>query len=130
ESHLIAFLVQAKERGLLSENNFKSKVYTEAASSLAIKGHNATSKQVKSRWTRVCIYLLIHIELYLNSPLRTLSGFGWDNVRHMVTATDSVWDAYLQGHPKARPFRRQPFPHYDDIASIIGQSTATGAFAL
>ncbi|THU79269.1 hypothetical protein K435DRAFT_810860 [Dendrothele bispora CBS 962.96] len=73
ESHLIAFLVQAKERGLLSENNFKSKVYTEAASSLAIKGHNATSKQVKSRWTR------FKAEFKIVRKLRTLSGFGWDN---------------------------------------------------
>jgi hypothetical protein len=35
----------------------------------------------------------------------------------------------LQGHKKARPFRTQPFPHYDAIAGIVGHSTATGTMA-
>ena len=27
--------------------------------------------------------------------LRSLSGFGWDDARHMVTASDDVWEQYL-----------------------------------
>jgi hypothetical protein len=28
--------------------------------------------------------------------LRELSGWGWDDVKKMVVASDSVWDAYLE----------------------------------
>ncbi|THU75897.1 hypothetical protein K435DRAFT_706161 [Dendrothele bispora CBS 962.96] len=34
-------------------------------------------------------------EFRVVSTLRTLSGFGWDDTRKMVIATDEVWDAYL-----------------------------------
>jgi hypothetical protein len=27
--------------------------------------------------------------------LRNLSGFGWDDTKHTVTALDDVWDQYL-----------------------------------
>ncbi|KAK7442968.1 hypothetical protein VKT23_015912 [Stygiomarasmius scandens] len=69
-------------------------------------------------------------EFKIVAKLRTLSGFGWDNARSMVIATDQVWDAYLAGHSKARPFHTHPFIHYDNIAAMIGHSTATGAMAL
>ncbi|KAE9390708.1 hypothetical protein BT96DRAFT_775954, partial [Gymnopus androsaceus JB14] len=57
-------------------------------------------------------------EFKIVATLRSLSGFGWDDVRKMVTATDEVWDSYLEGHPKARPFRKSPFHHYDEIAAL------------
>ncbi len=35
-------------------------------------------------------------EFKVVSTLQGLSGFGWDDVRKMVTAMDQVWDAYLK----------------------------------
>ncbi|KAF5318979.1 hypothetical protein D9758_018530 [Tetrapyrgos nigripes] len=99
EALLIEHLVEAKAKGQMSENNFKP------------SGYNFTKTQVKGRWTR------FKKDFKIVRRLRTLSGFGWDNVRNMVTATDQVWDAYIKGHSKAGPFRNKPFPHYDDIAS-------------
>lgn len=78
--------------------------------------------------------------------LRGLSGFGWDDQRKVVMAEPDVWDRYLkvcmliciftphrslyvQGHPKARPFRKKPFPLYDEIAAIIGETGAVGDLA-
>ncbi|KAJ3717407.1 hypothetical protein C8R42DRAFT_677161, partial [Lentinula raphanica] len=121
EAALIAFLVKSKEDGLMSENNFKNKVYTQAATHLVTLGFNFKSAQVKSRWT------CFKAEFKIVAKLRTLSGFGWDHARSMVIATDQVWEAYLQElfHSKARPF-----PHYDDIAAMVGHSAATGVMAL
>ncbi|KAG6806149.1 hypothetical protein H0H92_012501 [Tricholoma furcatifolium] len=36
----------------------------------------------------------------------------------------------VQGHPKAKTFRKKPFPLFEDIGSLIGDTTATGEFAL
>ncbi|KAK7439194.1 hypothetical protein VKT23_017684 [Stygiomarasmius scandens] len=124
EGILIEFLVAKKTQGLLSENNFKGKVYNLAAEHLRARGYTFSGKQAKARWTR------FKAEFKIVAKLRTLSGFGWDNAQSMVIATDQVWDAYLAGHSKARPFRTHPFIHYDNIAAMIGHSTATGAMAL
>ncbi|XP_077249377.1 uncharacterized protein LOC143888873 [Tasmannia lanceolata] len=40
----------------------------------------------------------------LYNSLKTLlglSGFGWDEQRHMVTADDLVWEDYIKAHPDA-----------------------------
>jgi hypothetical protein len=76
--------------------------------------------------------------------LRSLSGFGWDDERKMVTAAPEVWDEYLkvsslvtntflityfmslQNHPKANPWRKKPFPLYDDISELVDGTRATG----
>ncbi|KAF5367461.1 hypothetical protein D9758_003826 [Tetrapyrgos nigripes] len=114
EAISIEFFIAKKAQGLMSENNFKGKVYNLAAEHLCAKGHSFSGKQVKARWT------CFKAEFKIVAKLRTLSGFGWDNARSMVIATDQVWDAYLVGHPKARPFRTHPFIHYDDIAAMVG----------
>ncbi|KAF5361456.1 hypothetical protein D9758_006189 [Tetrapyrgos nigripes] len=111
EALLIEHLVEVKAKGQMSKNNFKPSVYQSAAAYLCEKGYNFTKTQVKGRWTR------FKKDFKIVWRLRTLSRFGWDNVRNMVTATDQVWDAYIKGHSKAGPFRNKPFPHYDDIAS-------------
>ncbi|KAJ7102055.1 hypothetical protein C8R44DRAFT_887821 [Mycena epipterygia] len=36
--------------------------------------------------------------------LRGLSGFGWDAINSLVTATEEVWESYLSKHKKHRPF--------------------------
>lgn len=78
--------------------------------------------------------------------LRQQSGFGWDDERYMVTATDSVWSAFLavrlillfrmnhsdilvQKHSKFIWFRSHSFPLFDDLASLCENTFATGEFA-
>ena len=34
-------------------------------------------------------------EFEIVKELRGLSGFGWDDIKKIVTATDEVWEAYL-----------------------------------
>jgi Myb/SANT-like DNA-binding domain len=45
--------------------------------------HNLTSIQLKKEYKEV-------------KQIRELSGFGWDADKHVVTAADDVWDAYIE----------------------------------
>ncbi|XP_048324377.1 uncharacterized protein LOC107411969 isoform X2 [Ziziphus jujuba] len=52
--------------------------------------------------------------------------FWWDETQQMVTAYDDVWDAYIEGHPDAEPYRTKSGPNYNDLCIIYGNSTAEG----
>lgn len=62
--------------------------------------------------------------------LKEQSGFGWDEARFMVTASDSVWDAFLQSHPQCRKVRGTPFPEIRKLEVIFGTNNATGSLAM
>ncbi|KAF6168294.1 hypothetical protein GIB67_018134 [Kingdonia uniflora] len=47
------------------------------------------------------------------------SGFGWDDEKQMVTATE---------HPEAKPMRTKIMLNYHDLDEICGKSTATGKY--
>ncbi|KAF7358753.1 MYB transcription factor 08 [Mycena sanguinolenta] len=59
--------------------------------------------------------------------LRGLSGFGWDDGRKMVTASDEIWDAYIAAHEKAAYWRKHPYPLYDEMLILVEGVVATGA---
>ncbi|KAL5569373.1 hypothetical protein UlMin_025948 [Ulmus minor] len=54
------------------------------------------------------------------------NGFGWDSDRKMVTAEKPIWDAYLQSHKDAAPFKTKAFPFYDELCVVFGKDRATG----
>ena len=41
------------------------------------------------------MYVQMKGDYKIVKALRELSGFGWDEVKKLVTASDSVWDDYL-----------------------------------
>ncbi|TXG51732.1 hypothetical protein EZV62_024256 [Acer yangbiense] len=57
------------------------------------------------------------------------SGFGWDTERKTVTAEKPVWDAYINSHKEAAPFKLKSFPYYDELSMIFGKAHATGQHA-
>lgn len=57
------------------------------------------------------------------------SGFSWDDKRDMVTAEDSVWDAYIKAHPDARSYRVKTLPSYDKLSAIFGEEFADGRYS-
>ncbi|KAG2352214.1 hypothetical protein BDR07DRAFT_1187430, partial [Suillus spraguei] len=82
---------------------FKSAVFTAAAKALKDShktsgGALKTAKSCSRHWATV-----------------KLSGFGWDETRKIVIASDKVWDDYLEAHPEAKVWHSTPFPLYDDI---------------
>ncbi|EJD45178.1 hypothetical protein AURDEDRAFT_124811 [Auricularia subglabra TFB-10046 SS5] len=63
--------------------------------------------------------------------MHSLSGFGWCSVNNLLTATDAVWEDYIKkAHPKHAKWRDTPFPLYDRLALLSGNSIANGQGAL
>lgn len=74
-----------------------------------------------------------------------MSGFGWNEDRYMVTATDWVWEDVLavrvlqrcnfmadylaQRHKKYAWFRTHPFPLHNDLATLCENTFAVGEHA-
>ncbi|KAL5541119.1 hypothetical protein UlMin_043405 [Ulmus minor] len=56
----------------------------------------------------------------------SFSGFGWDSDRKMAIAEKPIWDAYLQSHKDATPFKTKAFPFYDELCVVFGKDRATG----
>ncbi|PON78101.1 hypothetical protein TorRG33x02_239380 [Trema orientale] len=54
------------------------------------------------------------------------SGFGCDADRKLMYAEKLVWDAYLQSHKEATPFKHKAFPYYEDLCLVFGKDRATG----
>lgn len=53
-------------------------------------------------------------------------GWGWDRETGMVKIPPGVWDAYVEVNKQAKPFRRRPFPLYERLTDLFGESTADG----
>lgn len=58
-----------------------------------------------------------------------MSGFGWDEDKKTVTASDDVWDRYMEAHPKTPNFRKKGVEHYDELQSIFTGTVANGQFS-
>ncbi|KAF4371797.1 hypothetical protein F8388_023110 [Cannabis sativa] len=130
DKHLIESLMELNNEGKFkAEGNFKP-------------GHlRAIEMKLKERMPGCDIQAKPHIE----SRMKTLkthfqivhemltgpfcSGFGWDSIRKTVTAEKPVWEAYLQSHKEAAPFKIKSFPWYDDLCAVFGKDRATGKHA-
>ncbi|THU97037.1 hypothetical protein K435DRAFT_796822 [Dendrothele bispora CBS 962.96] len=110
------------------DKNFKAKTYTELSQELVAAGFNFDRGQVKSRWNK------LKKDTRIVKYLRSLSGFGWDEVRKVVKAEDSVWRDLLynadgtkkKNYTDYNYFRTNSFPWYDDMIAIIGDTVAVG----
>ncbi|KIL55164.1 hypothetical protein M378DRAFT_42800, partial [Amanita muscaria Koide BX008] len=102
---LLDVLREQKVAGNQSESGWKPQVWTAVAQALKDRGKEKVDK------------------------LQHLSGFGWDNEKKLVTATEAVWEAYLAAHPKAARWRKTSFPLYDKMYFLVDGIIATGAGA-
>ena len=62
--------------------------------------------------------------------IKNNSGFGSDNLQSVPTAPESVWAAYIKGHPEAEKFPKRSVLHYDILHELCANISATGEFAL
>ncbi|KAH8992743.1 Myb/SANT-like DNA-binding domain-containing protein [Lactarius hatsudake] len=132
EATLVHTLASEKAKSNWGDNGPKKVAWT--ACEVALLGSEKTSggspktlQSIKNRWQR------IKQEFEIVKELRGLSGFGWDDAKNTVTATDEVWEAYLapESHKRARPFRnKKRFLLYDNIAELVDSTQATGANAI
>ncbi|KNZ56072.1 hypothetical protein VP01_2500g3 [Puccinia sorghi] len=104
--------IQVVEEGKRSDGSFKGKVHQWVAGKLSKKiepGSFNTFKKWQDALVACC----------------EASGFGWDEARCEVTASDETAPCVYQSHPHARRFQNQPFPGWFHLSIIFG-TTATG----
>lgn len=58
------------------------------------------------------------------------SGFGWNEIRHIPTATDDVWADYVVNHPGAKKFRNHTLENEDLLDKLFEGRIATGEYAV
>ncbi|KAJ6553890.1 hypothetical protein B0H10DRAFT_1650709, partial [Mycena sp. CBHHK59/15] len=120
---LIRVLMEEKKLGRQAESEWTKESYQPVVQALKVIGTTRDMKQVKSCWTWV---FQIKGQYKIAKGIQDLSGFGWDATKKCVSATEQVWDAYLEKHKKHRPFKTNTFPDYDDMAILCDDVRATG----
>ncbi|KZV60828.1 hypothetical protein PENSPDRAFT_539760, partial [Peniophora sp. CONT] len=89
ESILLDSLKESKAAGLGGDNNFQPGAFQAVVNRLTEAGYRFDVSQVKSRWNR---FKKAH---GIVKHLRSLSGFGWDDTKKIVTAEPDVWKGLL-----------------------------------
>ncbi|RPA97993.1 hypothetical protein L873DRAFT_1790532 [Choiromyces venosus 120613-1] len=64
------------------------------------------------------------------TAIKNNSGFGWDDIQGVLTAPDSIWNAYLKAHPEAEKFRLWGLIYYDILHELCVNLSIMGEYAL
>ncbi|KAJ3019301.1 hypothetical protein NUW54_g125 [Trametes sanguinea] len=116
DSLMVQILIEEKANGRQADLGWKPGVWTTVAAALA--GRKGAPKMPKGCQDHWC--LLVSDSGNVRTLLK-LSGFGWDDKRHVVTTTPDVWANLLQ---------TRSFPLCDEIAALVEGRQATGEHAL
>ncbi|KAB1201715.1 hypothetical protein CJ030_MR0G000128 [Morella rubra] len=80
-----------------------------------------TTKQVKGKWDRLK-------RGYSDFAfILKQTGFGWDDDRHTVVASEEAWSNLLNLNPKLGRYKQQGCPNFDLMRYVFSHSTATGS---
>ncbi|KNE92680.1 hypothetical protein PSTG_13893 [Puccinia striiformis f. sp. tritici PST-78] len=128
ESMMMDLYIQAVERGKRSDSGFQSSTHKHVTRELEKNfpevAHCITDKKVKSKLSQG---FKRDYKAFL--ALKNASGFGWDDITGVATASTEVWERYLGFHPYARKFWGSPFPEFHKLDLIFGDIRATGPTA-
>ncbi|XP_054809519.1 L10-interacting MYB domain-containing protein-like [Prosopis cineraria] len=118
---LIDILVEEVQKGNMPNGVFHSRTWTSMTARLnSVTNCSFNVKQLKQKVNRL---RSMHREFTL---LLKHTGFGWSAETNTVTASEEVWQNYLQAHEKAAQFRKKGCDHYKLLGIIFNRSTATG----
>ncbi|POW05066.1 hypothetical protein PSTT_09942 [Puccinia striiformis] len=124
ESMMMDLYIQAVERGKRSDSGFQSSTHKHVTRELEKNfpevAHCITDKKVKSKLSQG---FKRDYKAFL--ALKNASGFGWDDITGVATASTEVWERYLGFHPYARKFWGSPFPEFHKLDLIFGDIRAT-----
>ncbi|KAG6847438.1 hypothetical protein H0H93_008101 [Arthromyces matolae] len=126
DSILVGCLLDQRADGKQTGNGgFHSSAWTAAKVLLAgsevhSKGSEKTPQSCQNR------YNALKKDYKEVKHLRSLSGFGWDEEKNLVTAAEDVWTALLTAHPSYEKWRTTSFPPFDEMADLIEGTYATG----
>jgi len=130
ESLLVTCLTEERDNSNQTDTGFKPIVFTNIVARLIALGAPECGPVkdvavVKSKYNALkADYLTV------KAMLQQASGWGLDPKTFLIKCPDGVWDAYVEKHPKAKPFRKKPFPHYHTLDELFSQSKADGKGAL
>ncbi|KAH9042420.1 hypothetical protein EDB84DRAFT_1559391 [Lactarius hengduanensis] len=114
EATLVHTLASEKAKSNWGNNGPKKVAWTACEATLrgsekTSGGSPKTPQSIKNQWQ------WIKQEFETVKELRGLLGFGWEDAKKTVMATDKVWEAYLA------------FPLYNNIVELVNGTRATGA---
>ena len=125
KAYLLDGLIDAMAMGKSSDSGFKKEAWENIK-----KGFNEkfeTDYQVDKFKTQ---FATLKGEYQVVKRLKDQSGFGWDSLLQIVTASEDVWTAYITSHQEAKKWKGQPFPHWDKLHDLCEGKVATGVHAL
>ncbi|KAK3230195.1 hypothetical protein Dsin_002076 [Dipteronia sinensis] len=130
DNKLIESLMELNNNGMFkAEGSFKPGHLKELEKKLNEKLHGCdllAKPHIESRMKTLKTHVQIVHDMLTGF---NCSGFGWDTEKKTVTAEKHVWDAYIQSHKEAAPFKLKSFPYYDELSMIFGKDRATGQHA-
>ncbi|KAH9933725.1 uncharacterized protein B0H18DRAFT_981763 [Fomitopsis serialis] len=98
--------------------NFKAPTFKKASGELEkcrTKGAVKTWTSCRNKYAKLReTYKVVY-------DLSVQSGFHWDNENGAAIDEDSeaVWQAYVEKHPEAEPFRNKGWPHFEDMKELM-----------
>ncbi len=110
--------------GKTAENGLKKEAWTAI-----LKEFNEATKCQYTKAQLQSLLATLKGKYQVFKDLKDNSGFGWDSVLLIPTAPPDVWDTYLAAHPKAKPYKTQTLPHFDDLFEIFEEKLASGRYA-
>lgn len=123
DRYLIDLLLDQVHKGNKLGQTFITQAWIDMVTSFNVKFGSHYDKDVLKNRYKHLRRLYNDIKILLDR-----SGFSWDEARDMVTAEDSVWDAYIKSHPDARSYRVKTVPSYQKLRVIFGQEISDGRY--
>ncbi|KAI8528851.1 hypothetical protein RHMOL_Rhmol12G0179300 [Rhododendron molle] len=108
----------SRKRRVFNDLQWRS-IYYELLVRTGKTGYTPT--KVQQKFTRLKQEYRIFDDLVKNT------GCGWDIASQTVTASETVWQTYVQGHPGAGKYRQKGLDHYDQLQELLETSLANGA---
>ncbi|KAI8027089.1 L10-interacting MYB domain-containing protein [Camellia lanceoleosa] len=121
DRYFIDLMLEQIRKGNMIDQNFNKQAWGDMVAKFVAKFGSKHHKDVlESRFEKM--RNLFH-------DMRTLidqSGFAWDEMQQMVTASNDIWDAYIKERPDAQSFRSRTLPNYNDLFLIFGNTSTNG----
>lgn len=124
ERYFIDLMLEHTHRGNRMGHTFNKQAWIDMLSVFNARFGSQYDKDVlKSRYTNLW-------KQYNDvKELLGQSGFSWDETRQMVVAEADVWNAYIEVHPEARPYKTKTVLNFGDLCAVFGYTAADGRYS-
>ncbi|XP_043709299.1 L10-interacting MYB domain-containing protein-like [Telopea speciosissima] len=118
---LVDLMVEQALKGSRTNNSFGKKAWKNMCDEFCKRtGLNWGKEQLKNR------YGVLRRQYITVKSLLYQGGFSWNESTQIITATDEVWDKYIQAHPDAEAIRSNGCPIYKQLCTVFSDSGSNG----